>query len=55
VTVILDIFVDFDNDSTTVPVKTEEELSEGGPLRIKGFIGSKDNLSCVNNPKCISK
>jgi hypothetical protein len=45
VTATLDIFADFANDSTTVPLNTEDEFSEGGPLRIKGLIGSKDNRS----------
>lgn len=54
VTAMLDIFVVLARDSTTFPVKTEEAFSDGGPRRIKGLIGSNDNLSCDNNPKCIS-
>lgn len=53
VTAMLDIFVVLARDSTTFPVKTEEAFSDGGPRRIKGLIGSNDNLSCDNNPKCI--
>lgn len=53
VTVILLILVDLAKDSTTFPENTEEESSAGGPLKISGLMGSKDNRSCVNNPKCI--
>lgn len=53
VTAILEILVVLASDNTTFPEKTDEAFSDGGPRRIKGLIGSNDNLSCDNNPKCI--
>ena len=55
VTVIPVILVALDNVKTTVPVNTDDAFSEGGPLRIKGLIGSKDIFSCDSRPKCILK